>query len=45
MKVIEKKETSRADRGIVTFEMDLKNQCDEVVTIGKRTMMMARQQS
>jgi acyl dehydratase len=42
LKVTEKKETSKPERGIVTFQTDIKNQKDELVIDGKWVVMMAR---
>lgn len=42
LKVIEKKETSKPQRGIVTFQTDIKNQKDELVIDGQWIVMMAR---
>ncbi len=42
MKVLEKKESSKSDRGIITFSTDLLNQRDQVVTTGKWIVMMVR---
>jgi acyl dehydratase len=42
IKVIEKKESSKPDRGTVTFSTDLINQRGEVVTTGKWMVLMSR---
>ena len=44
MKVIEKKESSKPDRGIITFSTDIINQNGDVVTTGKWVVMMTRKQ-
>ncbi|UCE74276.1 MAG: MaoC family dehydratase N-terminal domain-containing protein [Methanomassiliicoccales archaeon] len=42
LKVTEKKETSKPDRGIVMFQTDVLNQKDEIVIDGQWVVMMAR---
>ena len=42
LKVIEKKETSKPDRGIVIFQTNVKNQKDELVIDGQWVVMMTR---
>src|SRR3970040_1631464 len=42
LKVAEKKETSKADRGIVVFDANVCNQEDKAVIEGKWTLMMKR---
>ncbi len=42
LKVTEKKETSRPERGIVIFQTDVKNQKDELVIDGQWVVMMTR---
>ncbi len=44
LRVAEKKETSRPDRGIVIFETRVVNQEDKAVIEGKWTLMMKRRQ-
>ena len=42
IKVIEKKESSKPDRGVVIFQTDVKNQRDEVVIDGQWVVLMTR---
>ncbi len=42
LKVLEKKETSKPERGIVTFQTDVLNQREEIVIDGQWIVMMAR---
>jgi acyl dehydratase len=42
IKVIEKKESSKPDRGIVIFQTDVKNQRDEIVIDGQWVVLMTR---
>jgi acyl dehydratase len=42
LKVLEKKETSKPERGVVTFQTDIINQKDELVIDGQWVVMMAR---
>ena len=42
LKVTEKKETSKPERGIVIFQTDVKNQKDELVIDGQWVVMMTR---
>lgn len=42
MKAVEKKETSKADRGLVGFETVVRNQRDEAVLEGRWTLLMRR---
>ena len=44
LKVSEKKETSKPERGIVTFHTNILNQRDETVIDGQWVVMMARKQ-
>lgn len=44
LKVLEKKETSKPDRGIVTFQTNVLNQRDETVIDGHWVVMMTRKQ-
>jgi acyl dehydratase len=44
LKVMEKKETSKPDRGIVTFQTNVLNQRDELVIDGQWVVMMTRKQ-
>ena len=44
LKVMEKKETSKPDRGIVTFQTNVLNQRDELVIDGQWVVMMTRRQ-
>ncbi len=45
LEVLEKKETSKADRGVVRFATRVRNQRDEVVIDGEWTLMMKRGES
>ncbi len=45
MKVVEKKELSKPDCGVVTFSTDVINQRDEVVTTGKWVVALTRRKS
>jgi len=40
----EKKETSKPNKGIVTFKTEVKNQRDEVVVDGQWVLMLKRKQ-
>jgi acyl dehydratase len=42
IKVVEKKETSKPERGIVIFQTDVKNQKDDIVIDGQWVVMMTR---
>jgi acyl dehydratase len=42
LKVAEKKETSKTDRGIVTFDTTIKNQNDESIVEGQWAVMLRR---
>lgn len=42
LKVLEKKETSKPDRGIVSFQTNVLNQRDEIVIDGQWLVLMAR---
>ncbi|MEM1514750.1 MAG: MaoC/PaaZ C-terminal domain-containing protein [Candidatus Bathyarchaeia archaeon] len=44
VEVLEKKETSKPDRGIITFRYTVKNQKDEAVLIANMIFMMHRRQ-
>lgn len=43
LRVAEKKESSKADRGIITFETLIKNQRDETVIDGRWILLMRRE--
>ncbi len=43
MKVLEKREGKKGDRGLITFEMAVRNQRKETVETGMWTLMMARE--
>jgi acyl dehydratase len=43
MKVLEKKESKKGDRGLVTFEISVLNQRNEKVETGSLKLMMAKE--